>query len=39
MAKSKRSDIKKLTETAPYQDITIGDQIYGGGGARQFNTG
>ncbi len=37
--KGKRTNINMLTETAPYQDITLGDQVYGGGGARQFNTG
>ncbi len=39
MANKVRTDITKLTETAPYQDITPGNVIYGGGGAASFNTG
>ncbi len=39
MANKERTDITKLTETAPYQDITPGNVVYGGGGAAAFNTG
>ena len=39
MANKERTDITKLTETAPYQDITPGKVVYGGGGAAAFNTG
>ena len=39
MANKERTDITKLTETAPYQDITPGNVVYGGGGAATFNTG
>ncbi len=34
-----RTDIHKVTETAPYRDMTLGNQVYGGGGAREFLTG
>ena len=39
MANKERLDITKLTEKAPYQDITPGNAVYGGGGAVTFNTG
>ena len=39
MANKTRTDIHTLMETAPYQDITFGNVVYGGGGAREFNTG
>ena len=39
MANKTATDITKVTETAPYQDMTLGNQIYGGGGARTFKTG
>ena len=39
MANTVRTDITKLTEKAPYQDITPGNAVYGGGGAATFNTG
>ena len=38
MANKERLDITKLTEKAPYQDITPGNAVYGGGGAVTFNT-
>ena len=34
-----RTDINKVNETAPYQDITLGNQVYGGGGSAEFKTG
>ena len=37
--KDKRTDISKVNETAPYTDMTLGNQIYGGGGSREFKTG
>ena len=39
MANKERLDITKLTEKAPYQDITPGNTVYCGGGAVTFNTG
>ena len=33
------SDLSKINEKSPYYDITPGNQIYGGGGAREFHTG
>ena len=39
MANKERLDITKLTEKAPYQVITPGNAVYGGGGAVTFNTG
>ena len=33
------TDINKVTEKAPYQDMTLGNQIYGGGGSKDFKTG
>ena len=39
MANTKRLDISKITEKSPYQDITPGNAVYGGGGAVTFNTG
>lgn len=36
---AKATDITKITETSPYQDITMGNHIYGGGGSCKFNTG
>ena len=39
MANKERLDISILTEKAPYQDITPGNAVYGGGGAQSFNTG
>lgn len=36
---SKATDIKNINEHSPYYDITLGNQIYGGGGASMFNTG
>ena len=33
------TDIDKVTEKAPYQDMTLGNQIYGGGGSKKFKTG
>ena len=33
------TDITKINEQSPYYDITPGNQIYGGGGSRKFNTG
>ncbi len=39
MANKERTDISKVHETAPYTDMTLGNQIYGGGGSREFKTG
>ena len=39
MANKIGTDITRITETAPYQDITPGNAVYGGGGAAAFNTG
>ena len=39
MANTERLDISKITEKSPYQDITPGNSVYGGGGAVTFNTG
>ena len=39
MANKIRSDISLLSETAPYQYITPGNVVYGGGSARDFITG
>ena len=39
MANKVKTDITKLTEKAPYQDITPGNVVYGGGGAATFLTG
>ena len=39
MANKVRTDITILTEKAPYQDITPGNVVYGGGGAASFLTG
>ena len=33
------TDIKKVNEKAPFQDMTLGNQVYGGGGSREFKTG
>ncbi len=34
-----KTDISKITEKSPYQDITPGNVVYGGGGAATFLTG
>ncbi|MCR5227336.1 MAG: 4Fe-4S binding protein [Eubacterium sp.] len=39
MANKVRTDITKITEKSPYQDITPGNVVYGGGGAASFLTG
>ncbi len=39
MANKVRTDITKITEKSPYQDITPGNVVYGGGGAANFLTG
>ena len=39
MANKVRTDISKITEKSPYQDITPGNVVYGGGGASTFLTG
>ena len=39
MANKVRTDISKITEKSPYQDITPGNVVYGGGGAVDFLTG
>ncbi|SNU04874.1 pyruvate ferredoxin oxidoreductase delta subunit [Lachnospiraceae bacterium] len=39
MANKERLDISNITEKSPYQDITPGNAVYGGGGATAFNTG
>ena len=36
---AERTDISKINEHSPYCDITPGNQIYGGGGSKEFNTG
>lgn len=33
------TDISKITEKTPWQGITEGDQIYGAGTSKAFNTG
>ena len=33
------TDIEKVTEKSPYTDMTLGNQIYGGGGSKKFKTG
>ena len=39
MANTVRLDISNITDKSPYQDITPGNSVYGGGGAVAFNTG
>lgn len=39
MANNQRTDISKITEKSPYQDMTLGNQVYGGGGSKDFKTG
>lgn len=34
-----RTDISKIHEKSKWQDITTGNQIYGGGTSKAFNTG
>lgn len=36
---SKKTDISKINEKSPYTAMTPGNQIYGGGGSREFKTG
>ncbi|MBR1508625.1 MAG: 4Fe-4S binding protein [Eubacterium sp.] len=36
---SQKSDLSKINEKSPYQDMTEGNQIYGGGGSVEFKTG
>lgn len=33
------TDISKITEASPWQDITEGNQIYGAGTSKEFKTG
>ncbi|MCR5793315.1 MAG: 4Fe-4S binding protein [Lachnospiraceae bacterium] len=33
------TDISKITEQSPWQDLTVGNQIYGSGTAKLFHTG
>ena len=33
------TDISKITEKSPWQDITMGNQVYGAGTSKEFKTG
>lgn len=39
MNTNQKSDISRIHEKSPYTDITPGNQIYGGGTSKLFNTG
>ncbi len=39
MANNKPTDLNKIHDKMPYEDMTLGNQIYGGGGSKEFKTG
>lgn len=39
MANKIPTDITKITESSPWQDLTLGNHVYGAGTSKQFNTG